>query len=283
MARVSSGDSSLSIQQRVEDAGFTNIVVTPMGSDKVFLHCLDGEDIWKVVNEAIDFFSIMFGHLHKWSDVDEKYERGAWIRVYGILAHAWNELFFKLCVSSCGRYIRSDECTLDKARLDFARVLISTSFLEVVNTTAEVIIDGCKHSIKLVEEWGCYLGEDAFLSEDGTETRTEALSHRDDVPVMDDIQADMDELVQDLSKEWIQPEIHLEGKNNDVHVAAPLVQNFRDDERASDSGMGDKKKQTQCWCMYNRVLRQQQQVTTVRLLLSYYYNSIQTRIQAACY
>jgi len=30
--------------------------------------------------------------------------------------------------------------------------------------------------LKLVEEWGCNLGEDAFLTNDATETRTEVLS-----------------------------------------------------------------------------------------------------------
>jgi len=36
VAKVVSGDSSLSLQQRVEDAGFVNVIVTPMGSDRFF-------------------------------------------------------------------------------------------------------------------------------------------------------------------------------------------------------------------------------------------------------
>lgn len=42
VATVTSGDSSLSLQQRVDDAGFVNVVVTPLGSDRVFIHCLGG-------------------------------------------------------------------------------------------------------------------------------------------------------------------------------------------------------------------------------------------------
>lgn len=57
--------------------------------------------------------------------------------------HAWNELFFKIFVSGCGRYICSDDCTVDRARLDYARVWISTSMLDVINSSSEVIIDGC--------------------------------------------------------------------------------------------------------------------------------------------
>lgn len=76
VAKVVSGDSSLSLQQRVEDAGFTNVVVTPMGGDRVFLYCTGGEDIWKVFNDAVHFFGMLFSELHKWTSEDYIYERG---------------------------------------------------------------------------------------------------------------------------------------------------------------------------------------------------------------
>jgi len=74
------------------------------------------------------------------------------VRAYGVPVHAWNDDFFKLCVMGAGRFIRSDECTVDKARLDFARILISTHLIEIVNSTADIVIDGCTYGIKLVEE-----------------------------------------------------------------------------------------------------------------------------------
>lgn len=118
----------LYLQQRVENASFNNVVVTPMRSDMVFLRCMGEDDIWTIFNEAIQFFGMLFSDLHQWSFEDVRYERGAWLRVYGTPVHAWNELFFKLCVSGCGRFIRADECTVDRARLNFARILILTTF-----------------------------------------------------------------------------------------------------------------------------------------------------------
>lgn len=203
VARVVSGDSSLSLQQRVEDAGFTNVVVTPMGSDRVFLHCLGGDDIWKVFNDALQFFGMLFGDLHRWSSQDIIYERGAWLRIYGTPVHACNELFFKLCVSSCGRFIRSDDCTVDRARLDYARVLISTTHLEVVNSSTEIVIDGCKYVMKIVEECGCNLGEDDFLSEEDPVPSTEELTNCTEAAGLDDINNNMDELVDDLKNDWL--------------------------------------------------------------------------------
>ena len=57
-------------------------------------HCLGGEDIWKVFNDAIHFFGMLFKDVHNWSAKDENYERGAWLRIYGTPVHPWNELFF---------------------------------------------------------------------------------------------------------------------------------------------------------------------------------------------
>jgi len=99
-----------------------------------------------------------------------------------------------------GRFVRVDDCTEDKARLNFAQVLITTPQIEIVNTTAEFFIDGIKYSLKMVEEWGCNLGEDAFLSEVITETQSEA-STFNDVPGLDEVKGEweLDELVDDLS------------------------------------------------------------------------------------
>jgi len=137
-----------------------------MGGDRVFIHCNGGEDVWTVFNDAINFFGMLFSNIQNWSPSEVRYERGAWLRIYGVPVHAWNEDFFKLCVSGLGRFILADACTVDKARLDFARILLSTPQIEIVNKSAEFIIHDRKYVIKLVEEWGCNLGEDAFMSEE---------------------------------------------------------------------------------------------------------------------
>jgi len=64
-------------------------------------------------------------------------------------------IFFKLCVSECGKFVRVDDCTLDRGRIDYACVLITSTSLEVLNLTTNVLVDGSMFSIKLVEEWGC--------------------------------------------------------------------------------------------------------------------------------
>lgn len=127
------------------------------------------------------------------------------------------------------RFIRTDECTVDKARMDFARILISTPHLEIVNKTSEFSTDGCMYLIKLVEEWGCNLGEDAFLREDESEIVPETSPQFNDVNGMDEVQGEweLDDLVNDLHKEWSQHIDNKEGKQlivEDVSKAATCKQ-----------------------------------------------------------
>lgn len=166
MATVTTGETILAIQNRVEDASFDDMEVIPISGVKVFLRCHSNDDILKVLNYASDFFSMFLSNVHKWSSEDLRYEHNAWLRIYGTPTHAWNTNFFKLCVSNYGTFVKADDCTLDRGRIDYARILISTASLEVLNTTTTVLVDGCKFFIKIVEEWGCNLGEDAFLTEE---------------------------------------------------------------------------------------------------------------------
>ena len=107
-----------------------------------------------------------------------------------------------------GRFIQADECTVDKARLDFARLLVSTPNIEIVNKSLEFFIDGTKFDIKLVEEWGCLLGEDALLTEVESESMSEVLVQPNDVDGLDEVQGEweLDDLVNDLHKECVTPQ-----------------------------------------------------------------------------
>jgi hypothetical protein len=94
------------------------------------------------------------------------FRRGAWLRVYGVPLHTWNEYFFKLCVLECGSFLRADNCSLARQRLDYARVLVSTLSFDVINMSEQILLDGDLVDIKIIEEWGFHLGEDACLSEE---------------------------------------------------------------------------------------------------------------------
>jgi len=112
--------------------------------------------------------------------------------------HGMMFFFSRLCLTGIGRYIHADECTVDKARLDFVRILILTPNIEIKNMSSEFLIDGSKYVIKLVEEWGCNLGEDAFMMEIEADSRPEALSQPNNVVGMDEVQGEWE--LDDLCK-----------------------------------------------------------------------------------
>ena len=125
---------------------------------------------------------------------------GAWVRIYGVPIHAWNINFFKLCVLDCGRLLQVDELTLDKERLDYARVMLATSSLELINTISTVVVDGAVLEFKIIEEWGCTLGEDAYLSmEEGEPSGTHSV--KDDLQYDFDGDGDVDVFLQQLSND----------------------------------------------------------------------------------
>jgi len=151
---VIDGASIPLIQNRVEDAGFKDIDIIPLEADKVFVHSLSGANVSEIVGNAKQFFDLIFYNMVHWKKEVLPFQRGAWIRLYGIPIHAWNESFFKLCVLDCGRYLRADSCSLNRERFDYARVLISTASLDAINITDQILVDGMLVEVKIIEEWG---------------------------------------------------------------------------------------------------------------------------------
>ncbi|KAL8554574.1 hypothetical protein ACS0TY_002677 [Phlomoides rotata] len=66
--------------------------------------------------------------------------------------HAWNSKFFKLVSTKFGRSIRLDEDTLNRRKLQMARVLIRTSRPEIPKDSFAVSIDGRIFHIRIREE-----------------------------------------------------------------------------------------------------------------------------------
>ena len=160
---VLNGDAIPVLQRRIFDAGFVNLVIIPMGADKVFLRSLDDVDVSTTLPGACEFFNNFFSQPVRWNKDTLVRERGAWVRIYGVPLHAWNYEFFKLCVYDSGRLLKIDDITLDRDRFDYARVLVATSSLEIIKAEANIMVDGVLFEFKIVEEWGFAVGEDACL------------------------------------------------------------------------------------------------------------------------
>ncbi|XP_045798023.1 uncharacterized protein LOC123892263 [Trifolium pratense] len=170
VATVINGEVSTVVDNRISDAGFSNLVISPIGVDKVFVRSSEGVDVLPIVKGAKEIFSLIFSNWMRWGEDVLPYRRGAWVRLYGIPLNAWNVKFFKLCVLDCGSFLRADSFSVDRGRLDFARVLIATSDLDIIKIVETVMVDGLTVDINIVEEWGYAMGEDTCLFVDDSES-----------------------------------------------------------------------------------------------------------------
>jgi hypothetical protein len=171
VATVANGDAVPVVRRRLQDAGFKELDILHLGGDRVLVRSPEGADVLKVFDQARDFFTLCFSHWVRWEKTVIPFQRGAWVRIYGIPLHAWNVNFFRLCVMDCGRFLRPDSYTVARDRLDYARVLISTSALAVVKKEEKLLVDGSLVEIQIIEEWGFDLGDDACLMEDDVESK----------------------------------------------------------------------------------------------------------------
>ncbi|MCI34757.1 hypothetical protein A2U01_0055978, partial [Trifolium medium] len=60
VATVINGEAIPVVPNRISDAGFDDLVLIPMGADKVFVRSLEGVDALSIVNGAKEFFKLVF-------------------------------------------------------------------------------------------------------------------------------------------------------------------------------------------------------------------------------
>jgi hypothetical protein len=126
---------------------------------------------------------------------------GAWVRIYGIPIHAWNSELFKFAIFECGRFLRLDDSTVAKDRFDYARALLATLSLEIINFSERILIDGVMVDLKIIEEWGFAIGEDACLLEDDVVSNVSIPDNNYD-NVAPEIGDKVDNLVNNLADDW---------------------------------------------------------------------------------
>ena len=212
---VLNGEAISVLQRRIYDAGFDNLLIIPLGADKVLLKVSDEGDVLGMLSEASQFFDNFFSNPIRWNKDILVCERGAWVRIYGVPLHAWNINFFKLCVMDCGRMLRVDDVTVDKGCLDYARILVSTTSLELLNLNISLVVDDAICRFKVIEEGGFSLAEDACLFDDEA-SLDEVTSGTDALHDNVGDSGDVHELLNTLSDEWNQEVQHQKVASNHI-------------------------------------------------------------------
>jgi len=197
----------------------------------VVLFCPGKDDMMSVYHEVVDFFNRFFTEIRAWSPAEDiVYERGVWLRIYGVPLHVWHIKFFEFITSSFGRLLKIDPCTSNLERLDFARFLVSTELFDAINMVDNILIDEKCYNIKIVEEIESSSARDVCFDEEPADSASEFSEQIGD---LDGVEPIVDALVQDLKDVWELPakkDSSVEVKPDDnSHVSASFdVQNQAD-------------------------------------------------------
>ncbi|GAU51099.1 hypothetical protein TSUD_411800 [Trifolium subterraneum] len=92
VATVINGEAIPVVQSRIIDVGFNDLVIIPIGANKVFVRSMAGVDAMTTVSNAKEFFKLIFSNWMRWEKDALPYRRGAWVRLYGVPLHAWNRV-----------------------------------------------------------------------------------------------------------------------------------------------------------------------------------------------
>jgi hypothetical protein len=146
--------------------------IITLGGEKVSLYPRVNSRGEYLVETAADIIGMFMSDFKPWSlEADSVYERGAWVRCYGVPVHAWNDIFFAELAETQGRLLKIDDVTSNKERMDYARLLLAIPLVKEVNTTVQVLINNKMTNIKICEDLDHGYGTDACLVECGDDNR----------------------------------------------------------------------------------------------------------------
>lgn len=114
-------------QDKLHMHGLYTVNATPMVGNQVLLSVDEEDSIREIIVAEKSWFNVWFEEISHWTHDVVSRQRFAWLRIFGILLHVWEEDFFKHLASNFGTYLSVDEHTEKRKRLDVAKVFISTS------------------------------------------------------------------------------------------------------------------------------------------------------------
>ncbi|GAU44567.1 hypothetical protein TSUD_367230 [Trifolium subterraneum] len=188
------------VQQSLLNSGMDELNIITLSGDKVLLYPRVKSRGEYLVDIATDIIGMFMSDFKPWSlEADSVYERGAWVRCYGVLVHAWNDIFFAELAETQGRLLKIDDVTSNKERMDYAHLLLAIPLVKEVNTTVQVLINNKMTNIKICEDLDHGYGTDACLVECGDDNRSLCSGHTH----MHDEEPMVDALVHQLQEDWV--------------------------------------------------------------------------------
>jgi hypothetical protein len=81
-------------------------------------------EVQDLINDAIIWLDQWFKEIPPWNPKDVDVDRVAWLRIFGIPIHVWNDEFFIQVSKPWGTFMNANDVTNKKLTMDVARILI---------------------------------------------------------------------------------------------------------------------------------------------------------------
>jgi hypothetical protein len=143
---------SYNIQNAFHRQGYFGVKVTPLGANLTLLEGQGEGEVQALRDDAKGWMEQWFKDICPWSPKEINTSPVAWLRVYGIPPHAWNELFFSQLVKPWGEFLNSDDSTTKRITMDVARLLIRTSCQQHVDEFVDVRVNGEIFRLRVLED-----------------------------------------------------------------------------------------------------------------------------------
>ncbi|XP_058732712.1 uncharacterized protein LOC131604256 [Vicia villosa] len=134
------------------EEGIFTIRITRLGPNLCILEDLVEGEVELFMEEKKSWWEQWFSKLKRWEPEDIDKERVAWIRVMGVPCHAWCEKCFCLLVDSIGVFMKCEEGTLLKNRMDVANICIRTKIQDRVDVVVRLSIEGQFFDVRMMED-----------------------------------------------------------------------------------------------------------------------------------
>jgi hypothetical protein len=132
--------------------GLSQISVTGMGDRMVLLKVTSKESLESLIENHQPWWNSIFKEVKRWSPQLVAKRRQTWIHMHGIPLHVWDEHLFKTVGARFGVFIDFDEATIERKRLDFARIQISTLRKGLIEERVRIRVVGADYELWVVEE-----------------------------------------------------------------------------------------------------------------------------------
>jgi hypothetical protein len=132
--------------------GYNWITTVSMSGNMVLLSTTTSQSIKEAVAANVKWWEGWFRSILEWSPDLFLDRRAVWLMCRGVPLHAWDESLFRSIADRFGSFIELDPSTANRRKLDIARVKISSSKMESIDTVINIVVMGKTYQIWVVEE-----------------------------------------------------------------------------------------------------------------------------------